>query len=76
MSYNTIIVEKEGHLATITLNRPEKLNAISHELIREMGEAIDEVNEMADVRVVILKGKGRAFSSGTDLQSLGGDNHD
>lgn len=41
-----------------------------------MGEAIDEVNEMADVRVVILKGKGRAFSSGTDLQSLGGDNHD
>lgn len=71
MMYDTIILQKEAPLAAITLNRPEKLNAINYQLLRELGQAIDEINEMADVRVVIIKGSGRAFSSGTDLQALG-----
>jgi len=71
MTYKTIIIEKDGPLLAITLNRPEKLNALNYQLIKELGAAIDEVNEMVDVRVVIIKGAGRAFSSGTDLQALG-----
>ena len=56
----------EGIL-TLTLNRPEKLNAVSYELLRETAAAIDELNEEAAVRVVVIRGAGRAFSSGTDL---------
>jgi enoyl-CoA hydratase/carnithine racemase len=72
MPYNTLIMEKEGEIVTVILNRPEKLNAMTHELLAELGMAMDEVNAMSDVRVVIIKGQGRAFSSGTDLQSLAG----
>jgi enoyl-CoA hydratase/carnithine racemase len=72
MVYKTLILERDGAFIYIVLNRPEKLNAINYELLNELGEALNEINEMSDVRVVILKGAGRAFSSGTDLQSLGG----
>ena len=72
MTYNTLLVEREDPFVTVTLNRPEKLNAVNLELLAEMGQAMDEINEMAEVRAVIIKGAGRAFSSGTDLQALGG----
>lgn len=72
MSYNGLIVQKEGEIVTVILNRPEKLNALTHELLVELGTAMDEVNGMSEVRVVIIKGQGRAFSSGTDLRSLAG----
>lgn len=71
MSYQTILLQKEGQIAYVILNRPEKLNAVNYSMLIELGAAMDEINEMADVRVVILKGSGRAFCSGTDLQSLG-----
>lgn len=70
MSYETLIVQKEREVVTVILNRPEKLNAMTHELLVELGTAMDEVNAMGDARVVIIRGQGRAFSSGTDLQSL------
>jgi enoyl-CoA hydratase len=72
MSYTTLIVERKDPFVTVTLNRPEKLNAVNMALLGEIGRAMDEINEMAEVRAVILKGAGRAFSSGTDLQGLGG----
>jgi enoyl-CoA hydratase/carnithine racemase len=70
MAYTTLTVEKADQGVLVTLNRPEKLNAISNELLLELGEAVTEINGMADARVVIIRGAGRAFSSGTDLQSL------
>ena len=72
MTYSTLLVEREDPFVTVTLNRPEKLNAVNLELLAEMGQAMNEINEMAEVRAVIIKGAGRAFSSGTDLQALGG----
>lgn len=72
MSYETILLERDGEIAYVTLNRPEKLNAVNYTMLLELGAAVDEINEMADVRIVILRGSGRAFCSGTDLQSLGG----
>ncbi len=71
MAYTTLILEKKDAVMSVALNRPDKLNAINHELLLELGKAVDEINEMQEVRVVVIKGTGRAFSSGTDLQSLG-----
>ncbi len=70
MSYETIIVEKSGPLATITLNRPDRLNAASIQLADEMGEAL---YTLGDARALLITGAGRAFCSGADLQARGGD---
>jgi methylglutaconyl-CoA hydratase len=69
MSYKTIQLEYDGRLATITLNRPEKRNAISFELIDDLLHALGEV-EKSDALVLILTGAGQAFCSGMDLENL------
>jgi methylglutaconyl-CoA hydratase len=69
MAYQTLQLESSGELATITLNRPEKRNAISSEMIAELLSAFDEV-EASPARVVILTGAGKAFCSGMDLEAL------
>ncbi|MGB2799069.1 MAG: enoyl-CoA hydratase/isomerase family protein [Dehalococcoidia bacterium] len=66
MQYKNILVEKKDHIAILTLNRPEKLNAINLELKNELYQALDELEADGDVRVVIMAGAGRAFSSGRD----------
>ena len=53
MEYSNIILESHDQYATITLNRPGKLNAINYDLLLELGRAIDEINEMIEVRVVV-----------------------
>ena len=67
MQYKTILVEKKDQIAIITLNRPEKLNAINLELKNELYQALGELEADDDVRVVIMTGAGRAFSSGHDM---------
>jgi len=69
MTYRTIELGYDGGVATITLNRPEKRNAISFELIDDLLRALDEVAK-SDVVVLILTGAGKAFSSGMDLDNL------
>jgi len=71
MSYNTIQLGLENSVATITLNRPEKRNAISFELIDDLLRALDEA-ERSEAVVVILTGAGKAFCSGMDLENLKG----
>jgi enoyl-CoA hydratase len=66
VQYRNILVEKKDHIAIITLNRPDKLNAINLELKNELHQALDELGADDDVRVVIMAGAGRAFSSGRD----------
>ena len=65
--YQTILVEKREHIATITLNRPEKLNAVNIQMKKDICQALDELESDDDVRVVIMTGAGRAFSTGADL---------
>jgi len=67
---NTIVVRVQPPLAWVVLNRPEKLNAISVEVLRELSRALDELEEDERVRVVVLTGEGRAFSAGADVQSF------
>src|SRR5580658_864915 len=65
----TLRVSTEGDLATITLNRPERRNAISPQMMEELGAALDEA-AASRVRAVILTGEGRAFCAGMDLDLL------
>jgi len=67
MAYQAILYQKADKIARITLNRPEKLNAISRQLQEEVGQAISEANQDSGVRVIILKGAGRAFCAGYDI---------
>ena len=69
MGYKTVQLGFEGKLATLTLNRPEKRNAISFELIEDLRRALDEVGK-SDAIVLILTGAGKAFCSGMDLENL------
>ena len=67
MPYETIKVEIKGHVATLTFNRPEKLNALNAKICDEAANAIKNLNEDDGVKVLILTGAGRAFCSGADL---------
>lgn len=68
MKFETIRYENEGPLAWITLNRPDKLNAISKRMVVELNQAMDTALKTDEVRVILLKGEGRAFSAGFDLE--------
>jgi methylglutaconyl-CoA hydratase len=69
MNFNTLILAHSDGIATITLNRPEKRNAVSFELVDELLRALAEV-EKSEARVLIMTGAGRAFCAGLDLDSL------
>ncbi len=63
----TVLYEKDGLIGRVTLNRPEKLNAINDDMPRDLEEAITLANDDPDVSVIILSGNGKAFCSGYDL---------
>ena len=70
--YKTLkIDEREEGISIITLNRPERLNAINFELIEEFLDYLDYLENNYDIHVVILTGEGRAFSAGLDLKDMG-----
>ncbi len=71
MEYTQIIYEVSEHIATITLNRPDQLNAFTGLMLRELIDAFDRVDADDDVRVVIVTGAGRGFCAGADLSSGG-----
>jgi enoyl-CoA hydratase len=68
MELKTLLYERRGRVAKITLNRPNVLNAINSQMIGEMHRAMDLVEADDDTRVVVLMGAGRAFSAGYDLK--------
>ena len=71
MSYRNIVSERVGRVALITLNRPEKLNAMSYELACELDEELTLIESDEDARAVVLTGAGpRAFSSGGDIHQM------
>ena len=74
--YRHILLEKDAsdHIAKLTLNRPERLNALNDLMIDEIGDAVEDVSSDDSMRVLILTGAGRAFCSGGDLQTLIGGN--
>ncbi|HEV2417110.1 MAG TPA: enoyl-CoA hydratase/isomerase family protein [Terriglobia bacterium] len=69
MAYQTLTLEQDAELALLTLNRPEKLNALTHEMMDEFHAALREV-EAGAARVLIVTGAGKAFCAGMDLSVL------
>ena len=72
MSYNTVIVDQQNHFGLITLNRPEQFNTFSSEMATELNQAFVQLDNERDVRVIIVKGAGKAFSTGIDLSEFSG----
>ena len=73
MSEPVLLIEKSEGIATLTLNRPQAMNALSRQLRAAIVSAFDQLREQQDVDVVILTGAGRAFCAGLDLKELGGE---
>ena len=69
--YSEILLTKSGHTATVTMDRPDALNAITPTMLDELNDAVTKVEEDDQVRFVVLTGAGRAFSGGVDLKALG-----
>ena len=67
-TYSTILVDKSEGVATITLNRPERLNAWTHEMSLDLQDAIAECNEDSEVGAMVFTGAGRGFCSGADIR--------
>lgn len=72
MGNEHLLVQKAGHVLSLKLNRPEKLNAFSPSMIRGIIEALEEAKRSADIRVICLSGAGRAFSAGGDVTTMSG----
>ena len=68
--YATLAVERRGETEWLTLNRPDALNAMSHAMIGELHDYFSDVATREDVRVLVLRGAGRAFCAGLDLHEL------
>jgi len=68
MEFQTIMLKTEAQVATIALNRPENLNTVNQQMVDEMEQALEEVAQDSNVRVVILTGMGQAFSAGADFR--------
>ncbi|HEY1852412.1 MAG TPA: enoyl-CoA hydratase [Candidatus Binataceae bacterium] len=73
MSEPVVLVTKEGGIATVTLNRPEKLNALNRDLRSNFCRVMQELRDDPEAQVVIITGAGRAFCAGLDLRELGAD---
>ena len=67
MAFSTILWDVAAGVATMTMNRPEKLNAFDGTMLDEMSRALDEVYERNEIRVLVITGAGRAFSPGADF---------
>ena len=70
MAYQNIIVETSNHVTLIRLNRPEALNALNMELLRELGTALGEAQKNDKVRCIVLTGSEKAFAAGADIKMM------
>jgi enoyl-CoA hydratase/carnithine racemase len=68
MEFSTLQFERVGNIATITLNRPEVLNAINRQMMSELNQVLDSLAHDNEIRAAILKGEGRAFCAGFDIK--------
>ncbi|MBU8848499.1 MAG: enoyl-CoA hydratase/isomerase family protein [Desulfobacterales bacterium] len=73
MKFEKVIIEKgENHVAKLTLNRPESMNTFSSQMAAELNQAFVELDSDSSIRVILLKGEGKAFCAGIDVNELAG----
>ncbi len=67
MSYEFILVERQGDIGIVTLNRPERMNAMTSEMSQEYNDAVAELNDDPSIGAIVITGAGRAFCAGVDI---------
>jgi enoyl-CoA hydratase len=72
VSYKHLLIERDGHIATVWLNRPEKLNALSADMWDDLPLAVADLDKDDGIRVIVVAGKGDAFTVGIDVVMLAG----
>ena len=72
MEFNNLIFKKEGNIGILSINRPDALNALNSEVLKELNEAVDMIENDADIHILILTGEGRAFVAGADIGEMKG----
>ena len=70
MNYQNIIAEKRGKVGWIALNRPKALNALCHDLIQELNQAINQFEDDTSIHVLVLTGSEKAFAAGADIREM------
>ncbi|MBC7791830.1 MAG: enoyl-CoA hydratase/isomerase family protein [Anaerolineae bacterium] len=70
MSYENILIDRDAGVGTLTLNRPEKLNAFAGTMRQELADALDELEHDTEVRVMVITGAGRGFCAGADVSYM------
>src|SRR5262245_1391727 len=70
MNFENVTVEKDGHTAVITLNRPQALNALSYALVKDLSLAMEELDQDQETRVIIVTGGERVFAAGADIKEM------
>ncbi|MBS3808691.1 MAG: enoyl-CoA hydratase/isomerase family protein [Desulfobacterales bacterium] len=74
MTYETIETESRDHVGLITLNRPDQLNTFTSALAAEFNRALEDFENQQGIRVIVVRGKGKAFCAGIDIRELAGKN--
>ena len=72
MGFDTVIYEREDHIAVITMNRPKSMNAINNKFIKELKQVFDEIEGDPETGAVIITGTGKAFAAGADIKEIQG----
>lgn len=67
----TVLLKKQENIAIVTLNRPDRYNAVTDELVTRLNEIIDEIRNDNQIRAVVLTGAGKGFSAGADMETFG-----
>lgn len=70
MNYENVILERNGHVATLAFNRPNVLNALNSSVLKELDKVLDEVSEDKDIYVLVITGNGKAFIAGADIAEM------
>lgn len=71
-----IIIQKENHIATVTINEPDKLNALNTQILSELDSAFDLLAADTDIRVIIITGADRSFVAGANIREMAGMNYE
>jgi len=72
MSFETILIEKKDQIGIITLNRPQKFNTFNSQMAEDLNAALRQLDEEAEIRVVVIRGAGKVFSTGIDISEFHG----
>ena len=70
LSYQTVVLKKEGRLAHLTLNRPKAMNAMDDVMMKELADVFESLQNDHAVQVLVINGEGGAFSAGGDIKKM------